>query len=106
MKITVKYFGYLADYGGGREVVVEAPEGARVRDVVRLPPGVSLEELVILVNGKPARPDTALKNGDVVSVLPHISGGAEGPHRAHGINARYWPEPLSLRENTSMARWV
>ncbi len=87
MKITVKYFGYLADYGGGREVVVEAPEGARVRDVVRLPPGISLEELVILVNGKPARPDTVLKNGDVVSVLPHISGGAGDTQGAYGINA-------------------
>ena len=86
MRITVKYFGYLVDYGGGREVVVEAPEGARVRDVVRLPPDVSLEDLVILVNGRPARPDTILHDGDTVSVLPHISGGAGNTQRIYNIN--------------------
>ena len=74
-RVKVKYFGYLADYAGGREVEVEAPEGARVRDVVRLPEDVRIEDIVVLVNGKPADPDRRLEDGDTVSVLPHISGG-------------------------------
>jgi len=74
-RVRVKYFGYLADYAGGPEVEVEAPQGARVRDVVKLPPGVDFEDVVILVNGKPAGPDQELGEGDTVSVLPHISGG-------------------------------
>jgi len=56
-------------------VVVEAAEGARVRDVVRLPKGVRLEEFIVLVNGSSAGPDTPLRDGDTVSVMPHISGG-------------------------------
>ena len=61
MKVKVRYFGYLADYAGGREVEVEAPEGARVADVVKLPPDVSIEDVVVLVNGRPARPDQELR---------------------------------------------
>jgi len=74
-RVKVKYFGYLADYAGGPEVEVDAPPGARVRDVVKLPPDVSIDDVVILVNGRPARPDQELRDGDTVSVLPHISGG-------------------------------
>ncbi len=70
----MRYFGYLADYSG-REVVLDVVEGVKVKDVVRLPSDVNIEDVVILVNGKPAKPDTPLKDGDVVSVLPHISGG-------------------------------
>ena len=79
MKIRVRYFGYLADYAGGREVEVEAPEGARVADVVKLPPDVSIEDVVVLVNGRPAKPEDRLREGDVVSVMPHISGGLHSP---------------------------
>ncbi len=77
-RVRIKYFGYLADYAGAPEVEVDAPEGARVRDVVRLPPDVRLEDVVVLVNGRPASPNQELRDGDTVSVLPHISGG-RGP---------------------------
>ncbi len=73
-KVKVRYLGYLADYAG-REVEVEVEGEARVRDVVKLPPDVDPEELIYLVNGRPARLDTPVKPGDVVSVMPHISGG-------------------------------
>lgn len=75
MRVTVRYFGYLAEYAGGREKILEVGEGSRVRDVVTLPPGVSLDDLVLLKNGRPAYPDDELSDGDTVSVLPHISGG-------------------------------
>jgi len=74
-RVRVKYFGYLADYAGAPEVEVDAPPGARVRDVVKLPPDVSIDDVVVLVNGRPASPDQELGEGDTVSVLPHISGG-------------------------------
>ena len=75
MRVRVRYFGYLAEYAGVREEEVEAPEGSRVVDVVKLPPDVSVEEVILLRNGLPAKPGERLRDGDVVSVLPHISGG-------------------------------
>lgn len=75
MRVVVRYFGYLSDYAGGRERVVEVGKGARVRDVIVLPPDLSVEDVVVLKNGRPASPDDLLEDGDVVSVLPHISGG-------------------------------
>lgn len=33
------------------------------------------DELIVLVNGMPARMDTLFKNGDKVSILHSISGG-------------------------------
>lgn len=75
MKITVRYFGYLADHAGGREKTIEVREGSKIKDVIVLPPDLDIEEVVILKNGKPASPDDELNDGDTVSVLPHISGG-------------------------------
>lgn len=75
MRVTVRYFGYLAEYAGRREKTLEVREGSRVKEVVTLPPGVTLEDLVLLRNGRPASPDDELSDGDTVSVLPHISGG-------------------------------
>jgi len=74
-KVRVKYFGYLADYAGGREKVVEVEGRVPVREIIELPPDVTVEDVVILVNGRPAKPDTLVGDGDEVSVLPHISGG-------------------------------
>ncbi len=74
LRVKVKYFGYLTEYFG-RELEVEAPEGARVMDVVRLPPDVSFDDVVVLRNGRPAKPLDRLEDGDTISVLPHISGG-------------------------------
>ncbi|MEB3806128.1 MAG: MoaD/ThiS family protein [Desulfurococcales archaeon] len=78
MRVIVKYFGYLSEYAGGREQVVDAAEGSRIRDVIKLPPDVSVEDLVILRNGRPAKPDEEVQEGDIISVLPHISGGQPG----------------------------
>jgi len=74
-KVVVKYFGYLADYAGGREKVVEVEGRVPVEEVIELPPDVTIEDVVVLVNGKPAKPGQLVGDGDEVSVLPHISGG-------------------------------
>ncbi|MEB3774883.1 MAG: MoaD/ThiS family protein [Desulfurococcales archaeon] len=74
----VKYFGFLAgEYG--REVTVEVGDGARLEDVVKLPEGYSIDDMVVLVNGKPVKKDYIVRPGDVVSVMPHISGGIRAP---------------------------
>jgi len=75
LRVRVKYFGYLAEHAGSREVEVEVPDGSRIADVVRLPSDVSIEEVILLRNGLPAKPHERLRDGDLVSVLPHISGG-------------------------------
>ena len=73
---TVKlvYMGYLAETAGGREQEVEICGEARISEIARLPRD-ELEELVILVNGHAAKPDTTVKPGDKITILPHISGG-------------------------------
>lgn len=73
--IVVKYFGSLAEYAGGREVAVEVDGEVKIRDILKLPPGVDPGELVILVNGLSAKPDDYVKPGDRVAVMPHVSGG-------------------------------
>ena len=74
-EVKVKYLGYLSEYAGGREVVVEVDGEARVLDVVKLPPDINPDDLIFLINGRPAKPGDRVKPGDVVSVMPHISGG-------------------------------
>lgn len=74
IRVTIKYFGWLAAELG-QKIEVEAQEGATVRDVVRLPDGVKIDDLIVLVNGATGKPDSRLRDGDVVSIMPHISGG-------------------------------
>ena len=76
-KARVRYFGFLAGEMG-REVEVEVGDGARVEDVIRLPEGMSLDDVVVLVNGVAAKKGQLVRPGDVVSVMPHISGGTRG----------------------------
>ena len=74
-KVKIRYYGYLAGEFNG-EVEVEIPdEGATVEEVVKLPSGLDIKDLVLLVNGKPAKPDTRVKPGDTIAVMPHIGGG-------------------------------
>ncbi|MCE4603216.1 MAG: MoaD/ThiS family protein [Desulfurococcales archaeon] len=76
-RVRVRYFGFLAGEMG-KEVEVEVGEAARVEDVVKLPEGMSLDDVVVLVNGVAVKKGEAVRPGDVVSVMPHISGGTRG----------------------------
>ena len=76
-RVAIRYMGWLAEYAGTREEEREICGEARVRDVIRVPPE-DLEDLVILVNGRGARPDAPVRPGDRIVVLPHISGGLDG----------------------------
>lgn len=94
MKIKVKVFARLREILRNREVEVEVGEGATIRDLlltlVKIY-GKELEEylfsengnlrehFVIYVNGvgvdEVGGVERALKEGDVVAILPPISGG-------------------------------
>ncbi len=75
-RVTVKFLGYLSEVIGSRiekEVCGEV-ELRNLIDEERI--GTSLNDLVILVNGVAKGPETRVKPGDTVTVMPHISGGA------------------------------
>jgi molybdopterin converting factor small subunit len=74
MVVTIKYFGWLLSEIAP-ELKVEVRGGERIRDIVKLPRDVSIDDLIILKNGQTAKPDDPVNEGDVISVLPHISGG-------------------------------
>ena len=77
-EVRIVYMGYLAELAGGREKLVRVCGEARVRDIVGLE-GVELEDLVILINGRSAKPDSTVRPGDKLTVMPHISGGHAKP---------------------------
>ena len=72
--IKVKYVGYLASIAGVHEEEINA-ENAKIRELLRLKGNVTWDEVIILVNGRPAGLDTTVKKGDEVTVLPFTSGG-------------------------------
>ncbi|MEB3825762.1 MAG: MoaD/ThiS family protein [Desulfurococcales archaeon] len=74
MVVRIRYFGWLSAEMGN-EVTVEVKGGEKIKDIVKLPRGSSIEEFIILKNGMPSKPDDTVSDGDVVSVMPHISGG-------------------------------
>jgi molybdopterin converting factor small subunit len=74
LAVTIKYFGWLSSEMAP-ETTLDFKGGKRIRDIVKLPEDVDIEELIILKNGKTAKPDDLVEDGDVISVMPHISGG-------------------------------
>ncbi|HSW62360.1 MAG TPA: MoaD/ThiS family protein [Dissulfurispiraceae bacterium] len=72
--ITVKFFGPLREkMGENREVTI--PESGTIRAAVE---GLSINPqawYLYSVNGEHARADAQLKNGDVLTIIPPISGG-------------------------------
>jgi MoaE-MoaD fusion protein len=82
MRVSVLFFGVLKDLSGRSSDSLELPDGASVRDVVaryeaQIPKlKESLPSLALAVNQQYAGPDTKLKAGDEVALLPPVSGGA------------------------------
>ena len=77
MQVTVRLFAGLREAAGRPELVLDLPDGARVRDaldrVAHLAPDC---ELVLAVNREYADPGTVLAAGDELAVVPPVSGGA------------------------------
>lgn len=90
MRVNVLFFGVLKDLAGKSSDSLELSDGASVRDVLaqyeaQIPQlRESLPSLALAVNQQYAAPDTKLKAGDEVALLPPVSGGA--PDAAGGTS--------------------
>src|SRR3954451_4873420 len=93
VQVTVRLFAQLRESAGAREVTLELPDGARVRDALdslgTLADGLPL---VLAVNREYAPEDQVLDPGDELALIPPVSGGAT----AGVLHARVVSEPLSL----------
>jgi molybdopterin converting factor small subunit len=83
VEVQVRLFANLADYlppgARGGTARVHVPEGATLADLLgrlRVPSDIPR---LLFVNGRDAAPGDRLQAGDVVSVLPPLSGGALPP---------------------------
>lgn len=73
MRITVKLFaGYRV--GRFKEAVREYPEYTSVGDLLQ---SLNIHEVqgIILVNGRPAKRQQSLGDGDTLTLFPLVSGG-------------------------------
>jgi molybdopterin converting factor small subunit len=78
--IKVVLFGMLADRAGRREIMLEAPEGERkLSDIVEEVKKSYLKgasgPLIFAVNECQADPETNVKDGDEVAIMPPFAGG-------------------------------
>ena len=77
MRVTVRLFAMLRERAGAREVTLELPEGACVRDAIAALGGVADGlPVVMAVNREYAREDSVLDQGDELALIPPVSGGA------------------------------
>ncbi|MCX7991650.1 MAG: MoaD/ThiS family protein [Proteobacteria bacterium] len=74
MKITVKLFATLRDFGP-KYSEIEIKEGSKLYDVIKHFKIPDDFPLIRLVNGDFANNDYELKDGDIVSLFPPIAGG-------------------------------
>lgn len=76
MVVTIRYvFGLAREHGGHDRIRLELPGGTTVFEALqRL--GVSSLELHAAVNGHSAADGTVLRDGDEVTLIPAIQGGA------------------------------
>jgi molybdopterin converting factor subunit 1 len=83
MRVQVLFFGMLKDAAGKSSDSVELPEGASLGDLLEFCASSAPElrkampSLAMAVNQEYAGPETQLKPGDQVALLPPVSGGLE-----------------------------
>jgi molybdopterin synthase catalytic subunit len=101
VQVTVLLFAMLRERAGARELTIELPDGARVRDALEsLGDLASGLPLVMAVNREYAPEDQVLDPGDELALIPPVSGGSS----AAVIHARVTAEPLSLDAVTARVR--
>jgi len=109
MRVRVLFFGVLKDLAGKSGDSLDLPDGASVRDVLvpyeaQIPRlKAMLPSLALAVNQQYAGPDTKLKAGDEVALLPPVSGGA--PDEAGGTSPGQ-PAGQSAGQNTQRPRYA
>jgi molybdopterin converting factor small subunit len=81
MNVTVKYFSFLQHITGRFQQSVALPDGARLADLLSSLDGqydqlASVKhQMVMLVNQQSAIPETVLRDGDDILLLPFLGGG-------------------------------
>jgi molybdopterin converting factor subunit 1 len=91
MKVRVRLFAVLRERAGAREIEVDLPDGARVRDALAAVGDLAVGmPLLMAVNREYADEDALLRADDELALIPPVSGGAVAPH------ALVTEEPLSL----------
>jgi molybdopterin converting factor subunit 1 len=107
MRVRVLFFGLLKDWAGKASDEIELEDSASVRDLLasfeaQIPRlKESLGSLAVAVNQQYAGPDTKLKAGDEVALLPPVSGGA--PDGAGGTPLR---QPAGRRPYALIVREI
>jgi molybdopterin converting factor subunit 1 len=95
VEVKVRLFAMLRERAGAPELLLDLPEGARVRDALgelsALAEGLPL---VMAVNREYAGEDQPLNAGDELALIPPVSGGELAAGRALWV--RVTGEPLSL----------
>jgi len=79
MNVTVRLFAQLRTAAGTGEVPVTLAGNATAGDAARAVgerfPALDVRGAMVAVNARYAKPSTALADGDVVALLPPVSGG-------------------------------
>ncbi len=76
MEVRLRLFAGLRQVAGFKEKSVTLPENAVVADLLEeLPQSIVGRTFYIAINEEYARRDSLLKDGDLVALLPPVSGG-------------------------------
>lgn len=77
MKVEVRLYAMLRKWGppDGGPLTLELAEGERVAKVTAILGMPQEEELVILINGRPAGLQSVLADGDRLVLFPPVTGG-------------------------------
>ncbi len=90
MVVRIRLFAMLRERAGTRELQLDLPDGARVRDALAAVDDIAGGlPLVMAINREYADADAVLSPGDELALIPPVSGGAEWHARVTG-------EPLAL----------
>jgi MoaE-MoaD fusion protein len=80
MQITVLFFAGHRRAAGVGESQLEVPDGSSVRSAAAFIAGqfkLTLAGSMVAVNDEYADPERVLKDGDILAIIPPVSGGAE-----------------------------
>lgn len=74
IRVKVRLFATLRE-NRDKEIIIELPDGATLLDVIEHLNIPKEQASLLLINGKFAKFDEALKDNDTVSIFPPIGGG-------------------------------
>ncbi len=94
MQVRILFFGILKDIAGRGSDSLVLPEGATLADLVahyteRVPQLRDLAPSIAMsINQEYAAPESKLKSGDEIALLPPVSGGSEAASETHAPAGR------------------